>query len=299
MGQEGSKGEDATPSQIFAIVIVVILFVGSFGAALIFVNSSIAEPGSRFVLKTGDYFRYRVTGSNESAPISTFAQMNLTFYQSNGYLTTYSTGGYSGPLPQAASKWISYALDRHGMVVDTELIHTDFGAKKVTKTIFFEEPSFLIQYAGIESEIVYRLDISGPSCYVSLDLEETNATGIQVMDHPAYNKDLHAMYTTDNYIATKSSPPVVATILVIRDERFDLHLATTLSGNVSLVAFTDDDIQAMTEGGYLRVNETLSINGLGESSSIIEADEVVLVQLDCTKVEAEGWGGIELRINPV
>ena len=158
------------------------LFIVAIVASLLMIVSLIIQPapaaeGDGWAVKAGDVLQYSIAGQRNGTAVSGTATSNFTVVNVTGKIST--VGGYFyTDLGSWAGRGVTSALSSptSDECLGWERIETVYGAKAVTRYISYhsgngtEAQTFVITYAGVDSKVIYRVNVSGPGFFLSLDL---------------------------------------------------------------------------------------------------------------------------------
>lgn len=257
------KGQ-STGTVLFVIALVALTTAAS---AIWIYSPAVAQSGQEsWAVKDGDNLTYEVSGHRDGAPVTGMAYANFT--EVNITENGRSVAGYfSTYLGDWTVEGVSRALSDPslGNCVGQQAISTQFGEKYVTRCISFSpdtggnESSFIVVYAGVESRIIYQINVSGPSFFLTFGLVSSTVEGTENLDLKAkahLTLDVHRPEErwTMNYEGGGASSFGV----------WDLPEGTlfsySLEGNGStFLLFDEGNIHDMEHGGTLEFDPDISI----------------------------------------
>jgi|GEM_PF-1757095 len=276
---------------IVAITVVLIMIVSMAIQAP-------AKEGDRWVVQSGDVLQYDITGHLNGTAVTGTATANFTVVNMTGNIGTVG-GFFTTDLGSWAGGAVRSALSepRSGACLGGDRIDTIYGAKAVTKYISYEMVSkseaqaFVITYAGVDSRVIYRINVSGPSFFFSLDLR--NST----LSDPADLDARKAVNIPHNFIIPNDKDNAANGIIVSGDKGSNFtyaigasfvgywhlpkgaHLNHSMESDGALFYLvTEENIERMEHGGVLESDPTMSLlNGNGSNSALLEGGLYLVV----------------------
>lgn len=259
MGKVRGKG-----AVLFAIAMVTL---ASAALAITIKSTDAAQSwhGS-WAVRAGDNLTYEISGLRDGAPVTGTAYANFTVVNvtENGS----SVGGHHyTDLGDWTGSGINAALSNPSMgsCVGQQVILTEFGDKHVTRCIDLRADgpenttTFIVTYAGVDSKVIYRVNVSGPSFFLSLDLvgstvEEMNKLGRRA----AANLVLETYRPQERFVENYQGGGIS------RVGVWDLPAGTlfnySLEGDGStFLVFDEANIYIMEHGNYLEYDPELSV----------------------------------------
>ncbi len=277
MGKVRSSG-----TVLFVIALVALTTAAS---AIWIYSPAVAQSGQEsWAVKGGDNLTYEVSGHRDGAPVTGIAYSNFTEVNIAENLMIIS-GYHSTDLGEWVGRGVTSALGQPsmGQCLGEAKIRTDFGTKYVTRYLsYFSGPeantsSIQMIYAGVDSRVIYRINVSAPSFFLELNLKDATIGGLQQLDrHPSAILPGAIRPTETDWTETFGSPGGIMSGV------FDLPVGTTLTisveGNGSrCYFFNEDDILEMENGGTLGSGPALTLDPPGVRTWTVEGDVCMLV----------------------
>lgn len=247
---------------IFVIITLVLL------VSMTYMLMILIPLDKTITLREGDFFEYEISGIWNDTIIQ--GNMNITVTKATdtgfGTLTTTSfTHHFDRYKPDMEIIWDDSLLAYQW--VGNERILTPFGDKWVRTSMAWDSGVMVLTQAGCDSSLVYRLIITCPDYFYSIELNATNNIGVQnsdtIMRH-ANIKGLNTISETPiNHLHGEGSGGgMYGSIQVSDNERLRYNL-TGEEANVYF--FSPDDFEVMTSNLEFSYNTSLSlVDGQGE-----------------------------------
>jgi len=244
-----------------------------------------AEPeGGGWAVRAGDVLRYSVEGQRNGTAVVGSAIANFTTVNMTG-----SGGSVGGHFYSDVGNWTGKGLasalcsPSSGGCMGWERIVTAFGTKVVTKYVNYHDdnatgPSVTMVYAGVDSRLIYRINISGLDFFLNLNLESSPVEGMEGLDTSApADLPIGFMRPTEDVIIEHSMPGTV--FVGFWDMPAGTVFSHTLEGDGAIFyVFTERDLERMEHGGVLEGAPELSLtSGNGTRSAVLGGGLYVVV----------------------
>jgi len=286
-------GKERSGNVLFAIAIVALVV----SAGLIAVKEAPTEDDStleNWVVGAGDNLTYGVTGYRDRAVVAGTAYANYTIVNITEQGSMVG-GMFSTDLGNWSGDWASILGDPLlGSNLGEASIRTDFGTKHITRYVSYHAypdvnvSDFITVYAGVESRVIYRVNISGPSFFLDAELRTSTITGLEHMDLNATGgEEVDALRPDEGELSTIYSSGGGWSVGL-----WDLPSGTwfncSLEGNGSRFYFiTEDNMGRMEHGSIFEYDPVMSVlDPPGTRSAVLEGG-LYMVVTDSTAAEGE------------
>jgi hypothetical protein len=242
-------------------------------AAVMFIGAE-NEPGRPFGPPTPQYGQ--LTYSAFSAELGINGSFAIDYYNEPGLMTTCCNwSNFEAPLIYQYSTFFDiHVLYPQGFELDTIEVSSNWGNKSVIREVdrvdLKELGGLRVNYQGVETGLMYRLDVIGPDFRLTFRLIDTNFTEIWDMD-PGFGKDrvIHVtkyqvtpgfnMHTGGAWTYSIYGP----------NEDIDCMMRLNLT-DYAFICVDEDMIWTMVEGGYFIYDHERSLIGNGTVEFAVE-----------------------------
>lgn len=278
-GPASSEGKGGYSLYLLAFIVALLMIVSmALGAAP-------EDEEGRWAVGSGDVLQYSILGHRNGAAVTgtavaNFAAVNITEGGSStvGHFYT-DLGSWTG---RGAVSALSSPTS--GACLGWERIETVYGAKAVTRYISYhggngtEAQTFIVTYAGVDSKVIYRINVSGPDFFLSLDLSTST------LDDPGRLDIKRAVDISPNFLSPTEgefTSIIGAGISTVGYWHLPegTHIDHTMESDGSLFYFvTEENIERMECGGILESDPAMSLlNGNGSHSAKLDGGLYILV----------------------
>lgn len=284
----------------YSLYVVAIIAALLMTASFAWQQAPASEDEGRWAVQAGDVLQYDVAGHRNGTAVSGTATANFTVVNVTEYGR--SVGGYfTTDLGSWTGRGMTSVLSSpdSGECLGWERIETVYGAKAVTRYISYHGGSedaraFIVTYAGVDSKVIYRVNVSGPGFFLNLDLRTST------LDDPA---DLDIRKTVDishsfmvpsvmNFTSVSAAGTSSVGYWHLPDGAHLNHSMESDGSQFYLV--TEENIERMEHGGVMESDSAMSLlNGGGSHSALLDSGLYIVVT-DAGAAVGDTWERFEI-----
>ncbi|OPY31528.1 MAG: hypothetical protein A4E31_00155 [Methanomassiliicoccales archaeon PtaU1.Bin030] len=226
-------------------------------------------------IQTGDVLRYDVVGQRDGAPVSGTVMITYLSVSEDRSAMAIRTE-YNGEMEY----WVVHALvtqlfDPYGKCIGSQWMDTSHGDRFVKRLIDYfprtENGSgvFRNAYVGVESEIAYMINVSGPGYHMKAELTDSTVEGMYRWDKREVTVRAEWDVVGDGPTMYSLGPGAVDGGPLMLQQEGDIRI--TCNGNDSALFFmTEDNLNSMDHGAPFEFDAELSIpDGKGTRQGIL------------------------------
>jgi hypothetical protein len=262
-----------------------LIMMGAIAAGVVAMDAQTLKEygGEGAAFSAGDLLYYHVEGVRDGKPFNGTMHFNVTNYSYEQGQLSYGVG-YDDEL----ADWSEVALGSnmisfYGQPIGGHWIHTAFGEKFTARSISYENSpefnttNFCVGYTGVESQITYRVNISGVDYHACIELMDTTVVGMDAWDEKEWAIRLDPYQPTG--LATYHNPDPAGVMYQLWSIHYEGELNLSGEGNGSVIyIFNDSNMRNMESGGYLEFDEGISLpTGEGTRRAMIQPGHYFLV----------------------
>lgn len=251
---------------------------GVVAAGAIVYNSSDTKklPEPNEAIKTGDVIRYHVIGQRDGASVSGTVSIIFSHVSEDGsekgiLIEHDGNMGY-----WAVHAFGSQLFDPYGKCIGSQWMDTAYGDRFVKRLIDYypraENSSgvFRNTYVGVESEIAYRVNVSGPGYHLKAELTDATVYGMYRWDKREVTVRADWDEVGDGPTMFTLGPGALDGGPFMLQQEGDIRISC--DGNDSAAFFiTEDNINSMDRGAPFVFDAELSItDGRGTRQGVLE-----------------------------
>ena len=277
-GSASSRGKGGYSLYFLAFIVALLMMVSmTLGAAP-------ADEG-RWAVGSGDVLQYNISGYRNGEEVAGTAVANFTVVKIaergssiGGYFYT-DLGSWTG-------RGVASALSSptSGACLGWERIETVYGAKAVTRYISYhggngtEAQTFIVTYAGVDSKVIYRVNVSGPGFFLCLDLSTSTLDGPERLDIGRH-VDISHNFMVPSEMNFESTVPAGTSSVGYLYLPNGAHLNHSIESDGSLFYLvTEENIGRMERGGVLESDPAMTLlNGNGSHSALLDSGLYIVV----------------------
>lgn len=251
-------------------------------------------------IQAGDVLHYDVVGQRDETSVSGTVTITCSSVSKDRSAMAFRTE-YDGEI----GYWVVHALgsqlfNPYGKCIGSQWMGTSYGDRFVKHLIDyyprFENGSGVLRntYVGIESEIAYRVNVSGPGFHLEAELTHATVEGMYRWDNQEISVRAEWEAVGDGLKTHMVGPGAVDGRILILQQEGEIRI--TCEGNDSAVFFmTEENMNMMDRGAPFLFDAELSIlDGNGTRGGILLPGMYYVI---CANLNGTGFTTFEYEVN--